>query len=118
MTKSIVRATGALALVAFSGSLALAGEAAKVSVSGWITDSYCGAKNASAEGKACALKCVEKGAKLVLVSRADKKTFSLDNQEKAKAHVGIEVKVTGSLDEASQTIKVESIEPAKAEKKG
>lgn len=118
MRKTILSTIGTLALVAFAGSLALAGEAEKVSVNGWITDSYCGAKNASAEGKACALKCVEKGAKLVLVSSADKKTFSLDNQEKAKEHVGVEVKVTGTLDEASQTIKVESIEPAKSEKKG
>jgi hypothetical protein len=118
MRKNLLRAAGALALVAFAGTLALASEAAKVSVNGWITDSYCGAKNASAEGKACALKCVEKGAKLVLVTSADKKTFALDNQAKAKEHVGVEVKVTGTLDEASQTIKVESIEPAKVESKG
>jgi hypothetical protein len=118
MRKSILRAAGTLALAAFAGTLALAGEAAKVTVNGWITDSYCGAKNASAEGKVCALKCVEKGAKLVLVSSADKKTFALDNQEKAKEHVGVEVKVTGTLDKASQSIKVESIEPAEPAEKG
>lgn len=119
MRKWIAGTLGALAIVALAG-MALAGEAAKqVSVSGWITDSYCGGKNASVEGKACALKCVEKGAKLVLYSSADKKTFALDNQAKAMENVGVEVKVTGTLDEATSTIKVEKIEPAgKEEKKG
>ena len=118
MKKTVLSVVCALAMVSAAG-LALAGDAKVVSVSGYITDSYCGAKNAAAEGKACALKCMEKGAKLVLYSAADKKTFGLDSQEKAKEHVGVEVKVTGTLDEATQMIKVEKIEPApKEEKKG
>ncbi len=122
MSKAMAGTVCALAMVALAAGWAAAGEAGKgsaVSVNGWITDSYCGGKNASAEGKSCALKCMEKGAKLVLYSEADKKTFALDKQEEAKAHVGVEVRVTGTLDEATSTIKVEKIEPAKKdEKKG
>jgi type 1 fimbria pilin len=120
MSMRKIAVAGVCAVVALAGALALAGDAGKqVTVNGWITDSYCGGKNASTEGKACALKCVEKGAKLVLYSPADQKTFSLDSQEKAKEHVGYEVKVSGTLDEATQTIKVGSIEAAKkADSKG
>ena len=124
MRKTTLLVLGMAAIVALVVGFALAGDEAKaagksITVNGWITDSYCGGKNASTEGKACALKCVEKGAKLVLYSPADQKTFSLDNQEKAKEHVGYEVKVSGTLDEATQTIKVGSIEAAKkADSKG
>jgi len=113
MKKAIFSAVCSLAVAALAAGFVLAGDAAKaVSVQGFITDSYCGAKNASMEGKSCALKCMEKGAKLVLYSSADKKTFNLDDQTKAKENVGIEVKVTGTVDEATSTIKVEKIEPA------
>ena len=115
MRKAVLSTLCALAVLAAAG-FALAGDAAKaVSVNGYITDSYCGAKNATVEGKACALKCMEKGAKLVLYSAADQKTFGIDSQDKAKEHVGVEVKVTGTIDEATQMIKVEKIEPAKKE---
>ncbi len=114
-----VAVAGVCAVVALAAALALAGDAGKqVTVNGWITDSFCGGKNASTEGKACALKCLEKGAKLVLYSPADQKTFSIDSQEKAKEHIGHEVKVTGTVDEAGGSIKVDKIEVAKQEKKG
>jgi len=48
--------------------------------------------------------------KYVLVSGSD--TFQLDNQEKAKAFDGQNVKVTGTLDAATKTIRVVDIQAA------
>jgi hypothetical protein len=91
----------------------LAADAAQPTVvKGWITDSFCGAKNANAEGATCAKDCYKKGAKLELV--ADGKTYQLSDQKGALAHIGHEVVVTGTLDQ--DTIKVEKIEASKKEK--
>lgn len=82
-------------------------DAASQSWTGWIADDQCKAKGASADHKACAQRCLARGAKAILVT-ADEKVFLLDNQDLAKQHVGHEVKVTGQLD--GDSIKVESIE--------
>ena len=106
---------GVVALIVV-GTLAYAGEAAKAenatTWTGWITDEACGAKNANAEGKACALKCHEKGSKLMLYTDAEKTLVGLDNQDEAVKHVGHPVVVTGTIENG--TIKVTKIE----EKKG
>ncbi|HKY32053.1 MAG TPA: hypothetical protein VJV23_05905 [Candidatus Polarisedimenticolia bacterium] len=111
--RKLAAIAGALALVV-AGAFAYAGDkAAEGSTwSGWITDETCGAKNANADGKACALKCAKNGAKLVLYVEGDKKLIGLDNQDEAMKHVGHPVVVTGTLD--GETIKVQKIE----EKKG
>ncbi|HEX3553730.1 MAG TPA: DUF5818 domain-containing protein [Thermoanaerobaculia bacterium] len=91
-------------------ALPLAAAGTKGSWTGWITDESCGAKGAKAEHKACAEKCIAKGQKLVFYNNADKKLYSLDNQDVAKANLGHEVKVTGEAD--GTAIKVEAIAPA------
>ena len=103
-----------LALFALTALLALplAAAGTKGSWTGWVTDSKCGAKGAKAEHKACSEKCVGEGAKLVFYNNADKKLYSLDNQDAAKANLGYEVKVTGEAD--GSAIKVDSIAPAAA----
>jgi hypothetical protein len=96
--------------VAMTFSLAIAGEAAKegeVTYTGWITDEWCGKKNANAGGKDCAVDCYKKGAKLVLYVGSEDKSIVLDNQEQASKHVGVEVMVTGVLE--GKTLKVASI---------
>jgi len=97
-----------LALTAGFG-LSLAGE--EITVTGWITDSYCGKNNANADGKSCTLKCHEDGAKLVLFAKD--KLWELDDQELAKEHVGHEVEVTGQTDGAA--IQVKEIKPTSKE---
>jgi hypothetical protein len=84
------------------------GELKQVSLTGYLTDSFCGKTNANAEGKTCAAKCVKKGAKVQLVS--EDKTYTLDKVDKLEAHLGVEVKVNGQLDEATGLIKVETVE--------
>ena len=46
-------------------------------LSGWISDSKCGAKGANAAHASCAKKCVEGGEKPVLVTDKDQKIESL-----------------------------------------
>ena len=79
---------------------------------GWISDSGCGAKGASADHKACALKCVKGGGKYVFVNSATKDVVPIHNQDAVtEANVGMEVKVTGSLTD-DKSLHVDSIEAA------
>jgi hypothetical protein len=98
--------------LAFADSAKTAAAGTQTTWTGWITDESCGAKNANAEGKACALKCAKAGSKLVLYVDGEKKLVGLDNQQEAMKHVGTPVSVTGTLENG--VIKVEKIE----EKKG
>src|SRR5215218_299011 len=97
-------------LLALMAVLASAGT--KGTWTGWVTDEHCGAKGASADHKACAEKCLTQGGKLVFYNSEDKKIYSLDKQDVAKANLGHEVRVTGEAD--GKAITVESISPAGA----
>jgi hypothetical protein len=89
-------------------ALPLASAGTKGTWSGWISDDHCGAKGAKAEHKDCAEKCLGNGSKLVFYNLADKKIYSLDDQDVAKQHLGHPVKVSGEVD--GTAITVESIE--------
>ena len=76
---------------------------------GWVTDSMCAAKGASAKHADCATKCVkEHGAKYALYDPTAKKLYSLDTQDKFAEHAGHYVKVTGTAE--GDNIKVKSVE--------
>jgi len=81
---------------------------------GWISDSSCAAKGASADHKDCAIKCVkEKGASWVFVNGKSKAVLNIHNQEAVNTDtdLGQEVKVTGHLmDDGS--LHVDKIESA------
>jgi hypothetical protein len=79
-----------------------------VVLTGYLTDSNCGAANAKKEGADCAAKCIKNGAKVQLV--ADSKTYTLEKLDKPETHLGHEVRVTGKLDETANIIRVTSIE--------
>ena len=53
----------------------------------------------------------KEGGKYVLKA-ADKKTYLIDDQDKAKDFEGKQVKIVGSLDMSTNTIHLQSIEPA------
>lgn len=99
-----------LVVLALGGvSPLLAADAAQpTTLRGWITDSYCGARNANAEGAACARECHKSGAALELI--VDGKTYQLSDQKSALEHLGHEVLVTGVVDK--DTIRVAKIEAA------
>jgi len=84
---------------------------------GWVTDTLCGAKGASASHAACAEKCVkEKGAKYALYNEADKSVWVLSDQEGAAKMAGKMVTVKGTADKEKKTITVSSMEPASPHK--
>jgi hypothetical protein len=89
------------------------------SFTGEIMDSQCAGMGSHAKMMAgvdaknaaeCTRKCVELGGKYVLYDPATKTTYQVDNQEKAAAFAGQKVSVKGSLDAATKTIHVESVE--------
>jgi hypothetical protein len=98
-----------IGLVLLSGALALAADS---TMTGYISDSHCGAKGANEKHAECATKCVkEKGAKYVFVNDADHKVYNIDAQDKVAAHAGHHVTVAGAVD--GDNLKLSSIDMAK-----
>ena len=56
-------------------------------------------------------KIAKSGGKLVLKDSVSKSTYALDDQDKAKQFEGQRVKVTGTLDAATNTIRIATIAP-------
>ena len=76
---------------------------------GYITDTHCGKNGATKDHTAkCVEKCMKGGSKAQIFNEADQKIYDLDSFDKVKPLVGSKVTVSGSLDAASNTIKVES----------
>lgn len=97
-----------LSMLLFLGAVAsFADDMAKdQTVNGWVTDSGCGVKGMSAAHADCTKKCLEKGAKLVVVTDEDKKVLTVENPEALKGHEGHHVAVTGHIN--GDSIHVES----------
>lgn len=96
--------------------------------SGEIMDSQC-AKNASHDAmlkkegmekmigdpkasQMCTANCVKMGSKYVLYDAAKKTVYQLDDQQKPVQFAGQKVTVTGTLDKATKTVHVTSIQAA------
>src|SRR4029079_16105790 len=113
MKKLISRVMLALLVVSLA-SFAYAADAIEGTWTGFVTDTACGAKGASADHAACAAKCVkDKGAKYALYTAADKQVWVLSNQEEAGKMAEKEVTVKGKADTEKKSIEVASMEPAK-----
>lgn len=93
--KKLFSLSAALCSVFLMVAMASAGESA--TVKGWISDSQCGAKNAHPGGEACARECLQKGAKMVVVTDKDQKILMVENPDALKAHIGHHVAVTGEI---------------------
>ncbi len=61
--------------------------------------------------KMCTENCIKMGGKYVLYDAASKKIYKLDDQTKPQPFAGQNVKVTGTVDKAGETIHVTNIEP-------
>lgn len=85
----------ALALVLLVASVSFAGDSQ--TVNGWISDSKCGVKGANASAEACTKKCIEAGAKPVVVTDSDQKVLEVENPDSLKDHYGHHVAVTGHI---------------------
>jgi hypothetical protein len=66
-------------------------------VNGWVSDDKCGAKGANAKAEACTKKCLDAGAKMVIVTDKDQKVLMVDNPDALKDHIGHHVAVTGHV---------------------
>jgi len=75
-------------------------------VNGWVVDDKCGAKGAHAGAEACTKKCLDAGAKMVIVTDGDQKVIAVENPDALKGHEGHHVAVTGTMEKDS--IKVAS----------
>jgi hypothetical protein len=85
-----------LSMVFFVVSFASAGDKSET-VNGWVSDSNCGVKGANAGAADCTKKCLEKGAKMVVVTDGDQKILTVDNPEALKGHEGHHVAVSGHV---------------------
>jgi len=113
MRKLLYSLAGALVLLLVF-NLTAATQQKSQTWTGWISDTSCAAKGASADHKACALKCVkEKGAKWVFVG-SDKAVMNIANQDAVNPDRDLaqEVKLTGQVKDDG-SVQVESISPAK-----
>ena len=115
--RKLMAASAAVFLVFLIAGIAWAGEVkgGETTVSGYITDSHCKADGAKEGHRDCAMKCVEKGAKLGVWDAANGKFYTLDDQKKAGEFAGMSVTVKGTVDEATGMMKISGI--AKTEKK-
>jgi hypothetical protein len=67
-----------------------------------------GLKNA----KDCTLECAKAGGSFVLIDPEIKTVYQLDDQQKPESFAGQRVRVSGTYDESSRTMHIESIESA------
>jgi hypothetical protein len=79
--------------------------AADDTLSGWVSDTKCGAKGTSEKHADCAKKCIGAGAKMALVTDSDKKVLTVDNPESLTGHEGHHVSVKGTV--SGDSIKVD-----------
>lgn len=81
---------------------------------GWVTDTKCGVKGASAKHADCLKKCLSMGQKYALYDRTTKKLYNLDPQDKVADHGAQFIRVKGTLD--GDTIHVASVTEAAPKK--
>ncbi len=103
-----------IALLSAAATLTSLGtERGRRAFTGSISDSACGLHHmmGGTPAKQCTLRCVEMGAKFVLVDEARQKVYALSDQTKAKAYAGQKVRVIGTL--KGSGIEVAAIIPIK-----
>lgn len=76
-------------------------------VKGYVSDSKCGAKGANAKAGECTKKCLQAGAKMVVVTDGDQKVLTVDNPDTLTGHEGHHVAVTGKV--SGDSIHVDSV---------
>jgi uncharacterized protein DUF5818 len=103
---SLLLSTGLVALQLWAGQLNQSGQQV---FTGEVTDTFCAQKKSHEEmmnenkamgrdKQTCAQKCVQIGAKYVLLDASKGTVYQLDDQGKAAAFAGQEVRVVGTLE--------------------
>jgi hypothetical protein len=105
-----VKRVSIFALAAFA--IALAANAADSSrISGFISDSACGAKH-TGSGSDCVKKCIAGGEKPVLVDQG-KNVWTIENPEAVANFYGDRVTVTATTNDAAKSVHIDAIQAAK-----
>ena len=81
-------------------------------VHGYVSDSKCGAKGKS--NAECTKKCLQSGAKMVVVTDKTDKILTVENPDALAGHEGHHVAVTGTV--TGDSIHVDSVKMLKAGK--
>jgi Protein of unknown function (DUF5818) len=69
-------------------------------------------QNGTKNAKDCTLECAKTGGSFVLIDPETKTVYQLDDQRKPIPFAGQRVRVSGTYDEGSRTMHIESIESA------
>jgi hypothetical protein len=113
---SLLLSTGLIALQLWAGQLNQSGQQV---FTGEVTDTFC-ARNKSheemmnenktmgREKQTCTQRCVQMGAKYVLLDASKGTVYQLDDQAKVAAFAGVEVRVIGTLE--NNQLKIASID--------
>lgn len=99
-----------VAVFALTVTAAMAADSSKIT--GYISDSMCGAKHMGS-GAECVKKCIAGGMKPVFVTEKDKAVWSIDNPEAVKDFYGDHVTVTATADDAAKSVHIDAIQAAK-----
>lgn len=98
-----------------------AGDEQSLNLVGQIMDSRCAIdgshdkmmrQNGTKNAKDCTLQCAQSGGSYVLFDQETKTVYQLDDQQKPMKFAGQRVRVSGTYDEPSKTMHIESIESA------
>jgi len=103
--KKLLLLCAALSMTFMYVGVSVADDAA--TVKGYVSDSQCGAKGANAKAAECTKKCLQKGAKMVVVTDGDQKVLTVDNPDALTGHEGHHVAVTGKV--TGESIHVDSV---------
>src|SRR5438270_4718923 len=79
------------------------------SVTGWVSDTKCGAKGTSETHAACAKKCIGAGEKMALVTDKGEKVLTVSNPDALEGHEGHHVEVKGEVSGDSITVDKDSV---------
>jgi hypothetical protein len=69
-------------------------------------------QNGTKNAKDCTLQCAKTGGSFVLIDPETKSVYQLDDQRKPEKFAGQRVRISGTYDEPSKTMHIESIESA------
>jgi Protein of unknown function (DUF5818) len=69
-------------------------------------------QNGTKDAKDCTLQCAKTGGSFVLIDPETKTVYQLDDQQKPERFAGQRVRISGTYDEPSKTMHIESIEAA------
>lgn len=97
-------------VLSFAAVSARAADSSKIS--GWVSDSMCGAKHAGT-GAECVKKCISNGMSPVFVDSTKKAVWTIDNPAAVKGYYGDHVTITATADAAKKSVHIDSIAMAK-----